>query len=60
MSEHLPSHHVRETTTLQFARWIVRHPRLAPSLRAIDRYAVPALLVGIGIYILTDTPTDTV
>jgi predicted RND superfamily exporter protein len=25
MTEHLPSHHVRETTTLQFARWIVRH-----------------------------------
>ncbi len=25
MTEHLPSHHVRETKTLQFARWIVRH-----------------------------------
>jgi cadmium resistance protein CadD (predicted permease) len=42
------------------ARSVVRHPRLAPSLRAIDRYAVPLLLVGIGVYILTDTPTDTV
>jgi cadmium resistance protein CadD (predicted permease) len=42
------------------ARSVVRHPRLAPSLRAIDRYAVPLMLIGIGIYILTDTPTDTV
>ena len=25
MSEHLPGHQVRETTTLQFARWIVKH-----------------------------------
>lgn len=42
------------------ARSVVRHPRLAPSLRAIDRYAVPLLLLGIGVYILSDTPTDTV
>jgi predicted RND superfamily exporter protein len=25
MSEHLPGHEIRETTTLQFARWIVKH-----------------------------------
>ena len=42
------------------ARAVVRHPRLAPRLRAIDRYVVPVLLVGIGVYILTDTATDTV
>ncbi len=25
MSEHLPGHEIRETTTLQFARWVVKH-----------------------------------
>jgi cadmium resistance protein CadD (predicted permease) len=40
------------------ARAVVRHPSLAPRLRAIDRYGVPCLLVGVGLYILTDTPTD--
>ena len=25
MTEHLPGHEVRQTRTLQFARWIVRH-----------------------------------
>jgi cadmium resistance protein CadD (predicted permease) len=42
------------------ARWLVRHPRLSPSLHAIERHLVPWLLVGIGLYILSDTPTDTV
>ena len=42
------------------ARWIVEHPNLAPRLRKIDRYAVPALLITIGLYVLADTPTDTV
>jgi cadmium resistance protein CadD (predicted permease) len=42
------------------ARWIVEHPGLAPLLRRVDRYLVPALLIAIGLYILFDTPTDTV
>jgi cadmium resistance protein CadD (predicted permease) len=40
------------------ARYVVRHPRLAPRLRGVDRVAVPLLLVAVGLYILTDTPTD--
>ena len=42
------------------ASWVVSHPRLAPALRKVDRYAVPVLLVAIGCYILADTPTDTI
>jgi cadmium resistance protein CadD (predicted permease) len=42
------------------ASWLVEHPTLAPRLRAVDRYLVPAMLVAIGLYILTDTATDTV
>lgn len=42
------------------ARWLVDRPALAPPLRTIDRYAVPPLLISIGLYILLDTPTDTV
>jgi cadmium resistance protein CadD (predicted permease) len=42
------------------ASWVVDHPRLAPLLHKVDRYAVPALLIAIGCYILADTPTDTI
>jgi cadmium resistance protein CadD (predicted permease) len=42
------------------ARWLCDHPAVAPRLRKIDRYAVPILLIAIGLYILSDTPTDTV
>lgn len=42
------------------ARWLVEHPALAPHLRRLDRYLVPILLLAIGIYILSDTATDTV
>ena len=33
---------------------------VAPFLRSLDRYAVPVILIAVGLYILTDTPTDTV
>jgi cadmium resistance protein CadD (predicted permease) len=42
------------------ARWVVGHPALAPILWRLDRYGVPFLLVAIGLYILLDTPTDSV
>jgi cadmium resistance protein CadD (predicted permease) len=42
------------------ASWVIDHPRLAPLLRKVDRYAVPVLLIAIGCYILADTPTDTI
>ena len=42
------------------ARWVVDHPMLAPHLARIERYAVPALLIAVGLYILSDTGTDTV
>ncbi len=42
------------------ARWVVGHPALAPILWRLDRYGVPFLLVAIGLYILLDTPTDTI
>lgn len=42
------------------ARWLVVHPLLAPRLRLLDRYAVPPLLFAVGLYILMNTPTDTV
>lgn len=41
------------------ARWVVDHPALSPHLHRIDRYAVPPLLIAVGLYILTDTVTDT-
>ena len=42
------------------ASFVVQHPALAPRLRMMDRYAVPILLVAIGLYILSDTATDTI
>lgn len=42
------------------ARWFLDHPSLAPLLRRLERYAVPLLLVALGLYILLDTSTDTV
>lgn len=42
------------------ARWVAEHPALAPRLHAVDRYGVPLVLIAIGVYILSDTSTDTV
>ena len=42
------------------ARWVVEHPSLAPHLHRLDRILVPILLIAVGLYILTDTATDTV
>lgn len=41
------------------ARQVAAHPALAPLLRRLDRTLVPVLLIALGLYILTDTPTDT-
>ncbi len=42
------------------AGWVSLHPRLQAPLRGFARYGLPVLLVGIGVYILMDTPTDVV
>jgi cadmium resistance protein CadD (predicted permease) len=42
------------------ARWVVAHPAFGPHLRRLDRFLVPALLIALGLYILTDTATDTI
>ena len=42
------------------AHYVVRHPALSPWLERVDRIAVPLVLIAIGLYILTDTPTDVV
>jgi cadmium resistance protein CadD (predicted permease) len=44
---------------IRAARWVAEHPALAPWLHQIDRYGVPLLLVALGLYILSDTATDT-
>ena len=44
MTEHLPTHEVRETKTLQFARWIVRH-----------RFWVATFLVATTVFFLYPT-----
>ncbi len=44
MTEHLPTHHVRETQTLRMARFVVRH-----------RHAVMALLIGTTLFFLYPT-----
>ena len=44
MTEHLPTHHVRETKTLQFARWVVR-----------NRFWVALFLIGTTLFFLYPT-----
>jgi cadmium resistance protein CadD (predicted permease) len=40
------------------AEWLVSHPSLAGAVRIIARYALPFLLIAIGLYILSDSGTD--
>ena len=40
------------------ARWVVDHPVVAPRMRALDRFAVPPMLIAIGLYIFFDSATD--
>jgi cadmium resistance protein CadD (predicted permease) len=41
------------------ARAIGRHPWVRARLVAVERWLVPILLIMVGLYILVDTPTDT-
>jgi len=41
------------------AHAIAGHPWVRARLGAVERWLVPILLIGVGLYILTDTPTDT-
>ena len=40
--------------------WLTGHPRLREPLQGFARFGLPILLIGIGLYILMDTPTDVV
>lgn len=42
------------------ARWIVSHPRVGPAIRAVAPRLVPFVLIAVGLYVLTNSPTDTV
>jgi cadmium resistance protein CadD (predicted permease) len=42
------------------ARWLSGHPRFREPLRGFARFGLPILLIGVGLYILTDSPTDVV
>lgn len=41
------------------AQWIATHPLIRPRLALVQRWLVPILLIVLGIYILSDTATDT-
>jgi len=41
------------------ARWIVSHPRLGPPIRRVGPRIVPFVLIAVGIYVLSNTGTDT-
>jgi cadmium resistance protein CadD (predicted permease) len=41
------------------ARWIVSHPRVGPAIRSVAPRLVPFVLIAVGLYVLTDSPTDT-
>jgi cadmium resistance protein CadD (predicted permease) len=40
------------------AGWLVSHPSLAGTVRILARYALPFLLIAIGLYVLIDSGTD--
>ncbi len=42
------------------ARWLTGHPRLREPLQGFARFGLPVLLVGVGLYILIDSPTDVI
>jgi len=41
------------------ARWLAGHPWVRARLGRVERWLVPILLICVGLYILVDTPTDT-
>jgi cadmium resistance protein CadD (predicted permease) len=41
------------------ARWISSHERLGPLIRRMAPRLVPFVLIGVGLYVLSDTGTDT-
>ena len=41
------------------ARWLVNRQAVSGAIRRVGRYALPVLLIAIGIYVLADTRTDT-
>ena len=43
-----------------FAVWLRSHPLLERPLSRVARYALPVLLIGIGLYILANSGTDVV
>jgi cadmium resistance protein CadD (predicted permease) len=45
---------------VRIAAVVTEHPRLRDPLRVFARFGLPILLVCVGLYILLDTPTDTV
>jgi len=40
--------------------WLARRTRLAQPLRRASRFALPFLLIAVGVYILADTATDVI
>jgi len=40
------------------ARWIATHERVGPAIRRIGPVLVPFVLIAVGLYVLSDTPTD--
>lgn len=41
------------------ARWITSHRRIGPAIRSIAPRLVPFVLILVGLYVLSDTTTDT-
>ena len=41
-------------------RWLVEHPSSGAWLKRVTPYAIPVLLILVGVYIMLDTPTDLV
>ena len=42
------------------ARWIAGHAWIAARIERLERWLVPLLLIGLGVYILMDTGTDVI
>jgi len=45
-------------TWVWIARWLTGHPRFKKPLEGFARFGLPILLVGLGLYILVNSPTD--
>ena len=41
------------------ARWIATHEHFGPPIRRVGPVLVPFVLIGVGLYVLSDTRTDT-